>query len=587
MLMYSRFRWAFCQLDILKRLHTIPEIRLALTQLPKTLDETYERILCNIPSESRSMVHRILNLIGTGFAISLEQLSDLLAVNLENLSFDRQNRPFDIYAPVETCTCLLTYNVDTGNVNLAHYTVKEYLNSPRICDGPAKMFHTTDDSLYAMAASTFMIYMLFESYDIEHQPLVPLAISVWYQAIQNINSKAIREALSPLVIQLLSPTEAHYPKWQKEVLRQKPESCYPLWFTAPGAECSAILASLCWLGLNDAAELLLNTWKDSFPFGEPLYWSGNVDFHEVDFSQAGHEISQEEVKEIFLTCLKDEFTGHEILTVTQVALMNFKNFGPDLQCLLELMISRGADFNMRSLTGFGPLNSLLHYRSRRQIMIGVDLHSYRFYLDFLLAHGCRAELSGCTITPLQSAIVQVMELASRGSTIAFYCGVIQKLLDSGTTLNGVADDKVNSERIQHTYRYLFQQYTEYSSVWQEESEYVSSALYDRGTSLFYDTPLRLLRDRWKRRKRTASSFSEDDKVMKGLAQIEYLLLSYGAKSLHLFPVKGLPGYVEEDMEEWNKLNASTVVTSPSSSTAGPLADTSVKSGLAFVRCTIP
>ncbi|KAE8443901.1 hypothetical protein EG329_001211, partial [Mollisiaceae sp. DMI_Dod_QoI] len=40
------FRWAFCQLDILKRLNTTPEIRLALTQLPKTLDETYERILC-------------------------------------------------------------------------------------------------------------------------------------------------------------------------------------------------------------------------------------------------------------------------------------------------------------------------------------------------------------------------------------------------------------------------------------------------------------------------------------------------------------------------------------------------------------
>jgi hypothetical protein len=36
-----------------------------------------------------------------------------------------------------------------------------------------------------------------------------------------------------------------------------------------------------------------------------------------------------------------------------------------------------------------------------------------------------------------------------------------------------------------------------------------------------------------------------------LTKLENLLLSYGAKSLHLFPIKGLPGYVEEDMKEWN------------------------------------
>src|SRR5882724_7924898 len=123
--MFIRFRWAFCQLDILKRLHTIPEIRLALTQLPKTLDETYERILCNIPSENQKMVHRTLNLIACGYEFTLEQLSELLAVNIENPSFDRQNKPFDIHAPVEACTCLVTYNMDTGILNLAHYTVKE------------------------------------------------------------------------------------------------------------------------------------------------------------------------------------------------------------------------------------------------------------------------------------------------------------------------------------------------------------------------------------------------------------------------------------------------------------------------------
>ena len=35
--------------------------------------------------------------------------------------------------------------------------------------------------------------------------------------------------------------------------------------------------------------------------------------------------------------------------------------------------------------------------------------------------------------------------------------------------------------------------------------------------------------------------------------LEDFLKSHGAKSRHLFPVKGLPGYNEVDMEEWIKI----------------------------------
>jgi hypothetical protein len=31
--------------------------------------------------------------------------------------------------------------------------------------------------------------------------------------------------------------------------------------------------------------------------------------------------------------------------------------------------------------------------------------------------------------------------------------------------------------------------------------------------------------------------------------IEKLLKNYGGKSLHLFPIEGLPGFVEKDIEE--------------------------------------
>ena len=40
-----RFRWAACQLDALAQCVTRGKVRRALQDLPKTLDETYARIL--------------------------------------------------------------------------------------------------------------------------------------------------------------------------------------------------------------------------------------------------------------------------------------------------------------------------------------------------------------------------------------------------------------------------------------------------------------------------------------------------------------------------------------------------------------
>ena len=51
----DRFRWAYCQVQELKKLKsTKPKyIKDVLRTLPKTLDETYERILCAIEERYR------------------------------------------------------------------------------------------------------------------------------------------------------------------------------------------------------------------------------------------------------------------------------------------------------------------------------------------------------------------------------------------------------------------------------------------------------------------------------------------------------------------------------------------------------
>jgi hypothetical protein len=149
---------------------------------------------------------------------------------------------------------------------------------------------------------------------------------------------------------------------------------------------------------------------------------------------------------------------------------------------------------------------------------------------------------------------------------------IRTILERGAAPNRVAHDETNVKRIHHTCKLFFKTYEEYSHVWQDESEYIESALQERGTSTFYDTPLRMVeneRNRLAERSEQDSTSPKYPRALEGLDRLGNLLISYGAKSLHLFPVKALPGYVEEDMEEWRNFNsphtASSFSSSPSTS----------------------
>ena len=57
------FRWAICQLDILRRLYRRSKIRQAIGDLLETLGETYERIFLPIPTEEPSLVRTAIHLV--------------------------------------------------------------------------------------------------------------------------------------------------------------------------------------------------------------------------------------------------------------------------------------------------------------------------------------------------------------------------------------------------------------------------------------------------------------------------------------------------------------------------------------------
>src|SRR5882762_5967800 len=80
----SRFRWTFCQLEVLRDCLS-SNVRRFLEELPESLDETYERVLREIKKPNRDHAQRLLqSLVVAIRPLYVEELAELLAVDFDD-----------------------------------------------------------------------------------------------------------------------------------------------------------------------------------------------------------------------------------------------------------------------------------------------------------------------------------------------------------------------------------------------------------------------------------------------------------------------------------------------------------------------
>ena len=151
--MYAfRFRWAACQLDSLRSCVNPYGLRKKLVSLPKDLDETYARILDSIDEDNQQDTLKILQwLTCSARLLRLEEVAEVITIDIkESPRFDPEKRypePQDIWT---ICSSLISLQEEalkdtgTGNprviVQLAHFSVKEYLILLRIQKGRVKYY---------------------------------------------------------------------------------------------------------------------------------------------------------------------------------------------------------------------------------------------------------------------------------------------------------------------------------------------------------------------------------------------------------------------------------------------------------------
>ena len=86
------------------------DIRKALKQLPKTLDETYDRILSNIADEDRRDAYSAMQLLVISFRpLTIDEVAEAIAVDCENDIFEPEDhRLGDVYDLLTICSSLIT-----------------------------------------------------------------------------------------------------------------------------------------------------------------------------------------------------------------------------------------------------------------------------------------------------------------------------------------------------------------------------------------------------------------------------------------------------------------------------------------------
>ncbi|KAL9035416.1 MAG: hypothetical protein Q9214_006591, partial [Letrouitia sp. 1 TL-2023] len=159
------FRWAACQLIALHVCPNPPTLREALCSLPKTLDDTYSRILCNIPDEYSDYAISILRWLAYATRpMYLEELGELIAVNLlGDPWFDPETRFPDPRDLLDIFPGLLQIEENKSKdlrIRLAHFSVKEYLVSERIKTQKAHKFWLPKVESHELIAATCLAYIL-------------------------------------------------------------------------------------------------------------------------------------------------------------------------------------------------------------------------------------------------------------------------------------------------------------------------------------------------------------------------------------------------------------------------------------------
>ena len=159
LILSNRFRWVYCQLEALRPCFP-NNLRRMLDELPKSLDETYQRILKEINNANHKQAHQLLQCLAVALRpLQVEELAEVLALDVDAggiPTFNAKWRWEDHEAAVLfACSSLVSVinDRDSRVVQFSHFSVKEFLTSDRLASmEDVSQFHISDEPSHLILA---------------------------------------------------------------------------------------------------------------------------------------------------------------------------------------------------------------------------------------------------------------------------------------------------------------------------------------------------------------------------------------------------------------------------------------------------
>ena len=205
-----------------------PNLRQYLNELPETLDETYEQILKGINKAQKDNAHRLLQCLTVAVRpLRVEELAELLAFDFQastmgGLPTLKEDWRWDDEeeAVLSTCSSLITIisHSDYRVVQFSHFSVKEFLTSPRLARSPqgdVSRFRIDLEPAHTIMAQACLSTLLRQdehagNSDAKTSPLVKYAAEHW---VDHAQFEEVSSRVCDGMDDLFDSSKPHFAAW--------------------------------------------------------------------------------------------------------------------------------------------------------------------------------------------------------------------------------------------------------------------------------------------------------------------------------------------------------------------------------------
>jgi ankyrin repeat protein len=193
--------------------------------LPESLDETYERTLQDINKADSELAHRLFQCVAVASRpLRVAELAEFLALDFEagQIPIFREDwRPEDpLEAVLSTCSTLLSLiNIDDSAViQFSHYSVREFLTSPRFAekgDTISRHYHVSLTSAHSLVTQACLGILLqldenITSDSLDKSPLAEYAAKHW---VEHARFEGVSQNAEEWMKPLFDPSKPHLAVW--------------------------------------------------------------------------------------------------------------------------------------------------------------------------------------------------------------------------------------------------------------------------------------------------------------------------------------------------------------------------------------